>query len=187
MSALNPRLSGFVRASKARAPTGRPYVVMPMRTHLSSRKPLAVALLLLAAALLGSCSSRNCVQPDLQDAIFNTPWSTNTKPDQAYCTDDSQALRIDFTITFEKDPDATQRAQRLEQAAQQAGMTTSPTSSIGGFKGLSGADVTLKVAVGENGDWVVRVILQRGFGEDSGIHPISPELQALLDAVAATN
>jgi hypothetical protein len=145
-----------------------------------------VVLLLLTAALLASCSSRNCGQPDLEDAIFNTPWSTNTKPDHMSCYDAGLG-RIEFDITFEDDPDATQRAERLEQAAQQAGMTTSPTGPLGSFDGLSGSDVTLMVAVGRDGDWVVTVLIYRGFGEESGIHPISPELKALLDAVAAAN
>lgn len=157
-----------------------------MRTHTSSRKWSTAVLLLLAAVVLGSCSSRNCGQPDLEDAIFNTPWSTNTKPDHMSCYDAGLG-RIEFNINFEDDLDATQRAQRLEQAAQQAGMSTSSTGGIGSFRALSEGDVTLLVAVGASGDWVITVLIYRGFGEESGIHPISPELQVLLDAVDTTN
>jgi hypothetical protein len=164
------------------------YVVMPMRTRTSSRKWLTAVLLLLTAAVLGSCSSRNCGQPDLEDAIFNTPWSTDTEPDRAFCRDRGDTGTLEFIFSYDDDPIATQRAQRLQMAAHQAGMTTSSTGDIGSFTAaLPGSDIALSVAVDRFNDWGATIYIYRGFGEESGIHPISPELQALLDAVATTN
>ena len=159
---------------------------MSVRENVGKRKWLSVVVVLLMATTLSSCfvpTNPPCDQPELEEAIFDTPWSIDNEPDKTEC---NNGTALEFFVSYNDDPDATQRAHRLEQAAQQAGMKTERTSTYGSFTAAKpGSDIFFTVAVGDSGTWVITVQLHDEARGEPGSNYIAPTLQALLDAVAA--